>query len=61
MTLALTRSVEETTAAGRAFAATLRPGDVVAMVGELGAGETSSPVCVPDWRRKGTLPVRRSP
>ncbi|MBK7256548.1 MAG: tRNA (adenosine(37)-N6)-threonylcarbamoyltransferase complex ATPase subunit type 1 TsaE [Ignavibacteriae bacterium] len=40
MTLAITRSVDETTAAGRAFADTLRPGDVVAMIGELGAGKT---------------------
>lgn len=40
MTLTITRSVDETMAAGGAFAAVLRPGDVVALVGDLGAGKT---------------------
>ncbi len=35
-----TRSVDETVAAGRTFAASLQPGDVVALVGDLGAGKT---------------------
>lgn len=35
-----TRSVEETFALGRALAASLRSGDVVALSGELGAGKT---------------------
>jgi tRNA threonylcarbamoyladenosine biosynthesis protein TsaE len=36
----LSRSAEETEAAGRAFAARLRPGDVVALTGTLGSGKT---------------------
>ncbi|OLB07103.1 MAG: tRNA (adenosine(37)-N6)-threonylcarbamoyltransferase complex ATPase subunit type 1 TsaE, partial [Candidatus Rokubacteria bacterium 13_2_20CM_69_15_1] len=35
-----TTSAEETEAAGERLAARLRPGDVVALVGELGAGKT---------------------
>jgi tRNA threonylcarbamoyladenosine biosynthesis protein TsaE len=35
-----TRSPDETVAWGRAFAARLRAGDVVALTGELGAGKT---------------------
>lgn len=35
-----TRSPEETSDAGRAYAASLRPGDVVALTGELGSGKT---------------------
>jgi tRNA threonylcarbamoyladenosine biosynthesis protein TsaE len=35
-----TRSPEETEAAGEQLAATLGPGDVVALTGELGAGKT---------------------
>ena len=35
-----TTSAEETEAAGERLAAGLRPGDVVALVGELGAGKT---------------------
>ena len=35
-----TRSPEETEAAGERLAATLGPGDVVALTGELGAGKT---------------------
>jgi tRNA threonylcarbamoyladenosine biosynthesis protein TsaE len=34
------RSAEETAAAGERLAASLRPGDVVALTGELGAGKT---------------------
>ena len=34
------RSAEETEAAGRAFAARLQPGDVVALTGTLGSGKT---------------------
>ena len=37
----LTSCVEETEAAGREFAAQLRPGDVVALRGGLGAGKTA--------------------
>ncbi len=37
----ITSSVEETEAAGREFAAQLRPGDVVALRGGLGAGKTA--------------------
>ncbi len=40
MTLDITRSEDETVAAGSAFAFTLRPGDVVALIGDLGAGKT---------------------
>lgn len=40
MTEALTRSAGETTALGREFARSLRPGSVVAMVGTLGSGKT---------------------
>jgi tRNA threonylcarbamoyladenosine biosynthesis protein TsaE len=36
----LTRSPAETLALGRLFGQTLRPGDVVALYGELGAGKT---------------------
>lgn len=36
----ITRSEEETIALGRKFAARLKPGDVVALYGELGAGKT---------------------
>ena len=39
--MALTRSPEETRAWGRALGATLRPGDVVALTGPLGAGKTT--------------------
>lgn len=35
-----THSPDETVAAGREFARTLRPGDCVALTGELGAGKT---------------------
>ena len=37
----ITSSVEETEAAGREFAAQLRPGDVVALRGGLGMGKTA--------------------
>ena len=37
----ITHSTAETEAAGRAFAATLRSGDVVACFGDLGAGKTA--------------------
>ena len=40
MTQIRTRSPEETADAGRVFASTLRPGDVVALTGELGSGKT---------------------
>ena len=40
MTRLFSRSAEETEAAGRAFAAVLRPGDVVALTGTLGSGKT---------------------
>jgi tRNA threonylcarbamoyladenosine biosynthesis protein TsaE len=40
-TEAITRSPEETRALGRAVAAMLRPGDVLLLVGELGAGKTT--------------------
>jgi tRNA threonylcarbamoyladenosine biosynthesis protein TsaE len=36
----LSRSPEETEAAGRAFAGRLQPGDVVALTGTLGSGKT---------------------
>ena len=36
----LSRSAEETEAAGRAFAGRLRPGDIVALTGTLGSGKT---------------------
>jgi tRNA threonylcarbamoyladenosine biosynthesis protein TsaE len=36
----LSRSAEETEAAGRSFAGRLRPGDVVALTGTLGSGKT---------------------
>jgi tRNA threonylcarbamoyladenosine biosynthesis protein TsaE len=36
----LSRSAEETEAAGRTFAGSLRPGDVVALTGTLGSGKT---------------------
>ncbi len=37
----VTTSVQDTRAVGRAMAARLRPGDVVALAGELGAGKTA--------------------
>lgn len=37
----ITRSAAETEAAGAALAATLRPGDVVLLEGEMGAGKTT--------------------
>ncbi len=40
MSRILSRSAEETEAAGRAFADRLRPGDVVALTGTLGSGKT---------------------
>jgi tRNA threonylcarbamoyladenosine biosynthesis protein TsaE len=40
MKLILSRSAEETEAAGRALAGRLRPGDVVALTGTLGSGKT---------------------
>lgn len=40
MATIISHSVEETIAAGKAFAATLRSGDVVALSGDLGAGKT---------------------
>ncbi|HMK37973.1 MAG TPA: tRNA (adenosine(37)-N6)-threonylcarbamoyltransferase complex ATPase subunit type 1 TsaE [Bacteroidota bacterium] len=40
MTRILSRSAEETEAAGRAFAGRLHPGDVVALTGTLGSGKT---------------------
>jgi tRNA threonylcarbamoyladenosine biosynthesis protein TsaE len=36
----ITRSPGETEECGKAFGATLRPGDVVALIGELGSGKT---------------------
>lgn len=41
MEVVQTNSVEETLAFGRAFAARLRRGDCVALVGDLGAGKTA--------------------
>lgn len=41
MTTFITHSAEETAALGRSFAASLRPGDVVALHGNLGSGKTS--------------------
>jgi len=40
MNVVTTRSDEETMALGSAFAERLRPGDVVALLGELGSGKT---------------------
>jgi len=40
MSPTLSRSQEETIALGRAFAASLQPGDVVALYGSLGSGKT---------------------
>lgn len=40
MTQAITRSAGETAALGREFASSLKPGDVVAMIGTLGSGKT---------------------
>lgn len=40
MTSVITHSPEETARQGETLAAALRPGDVVALVGELGAGKT---------------------
>lgn len=37
----ISHSVEETEKAGAALAAALRPGDVVALIGEIGAGKTT--------------------
>jgi tRNA threonylcarbamoyladenosine biosynthesis protein TsaE len=69
----VTRSPEETERAGERLAATLRPGDVVAITGELGAGKTcliggivrglgvsrraSSPTFVLVNQYRGRLPV----
>lgn len=41
MTAVVSRSAEETLAAGAAFAARLEPGTVVALHGDLGAGKTT--------------------
>jgi len=41
MDLIISHSPQETEAAGRRLAATLRPGDVVALTGDLGAGKTA--------------------
>jgi len=41
MDLIISHSPEETEAAGRRLAAALRPGDVVALTGDLGAGKTA--------------------
>jgi tRNA threonylcarbamoyladenosine biosynthesis protein TsaE len=40
MTTFITHSAEETAALGRSFAASLRPGEVVALYGNLGSGKT---------------------
>lgn len=40
MTTFVTHSAAETSALGRSFAASLRPGDVVALFGNLGSGKT---------------------
>ncbi len=40
MTIRVTRSPAETAALGEEFSSNLRPGDVVALVGELGGGKT---------------------
>jgi tRNA threonylcarbamoyladenosine biosynthesis protein TsaE len=59
----ITHSPEETTAAGEAFAATLRPGDCVALIGDLGAGKTHfvKGLCrglgVPDAEARVTSPT----
>lgn len=41
MTTFVTHSAAETSALGRSFAASLRPGDVVALFGNLGSGKTA--------------------
>ena len=41
MTTFVTHSAAETSALGRSFAASLRPGDVVALYGNLGSGKTA--------------------
>jgi len=40
MTRLVSHSADDTTAAGRSFARSLKPGDVVALVGTLGSGKT---------------------
>ena len=57
----LSRSAEETGSPGRSFAATLRPGDVVALKGRSGAARPgSSPESAPVSASRVTLPAPRS-
>ena len=60
----ISNSAQETEALGERLAARLRPGDVIAYTGDLGAGKTAWPgaACVP-WSGANTLrePLRRSP